>query len=455
MIQPERIKRLNAAPAARGRYVLYWMQSAQRARYNHALEYAIIKANELKKPVVTVFGLTDGYPEANLRHYYFMLEGLKETRKELQARGIAMVIKLSSPEQAVLEIAEQACVVVVDGGQLSIQRQWRNRAAKKLKCAFYEVETNLIVPVDKASDKENYSAGVLRPRITAKLDYYLVGMRHRKPKIDSLGLRFKSFDIEDIDKALGKLDIDRSVGKVEAFCGGISEAQRWLRDFIANKLCDYDKLRNDPSVDYVSNMSPYLHFGQISPLYIALEVNKAGGADCKAYLEELIVRRELSHNFVFYNKKYDSFDCLPNWTKASLEFHRSDKREYEYSPAEFEGGVTHDPYWNAAEKEMVITGKMHGYMRMYWGKKILEWSRTPRAGFKTALYLNNKYNLDGRDANSFAGVAWCFGKHDRPWADRAVFGKVRYMSAEGLRRKFDIEAYVDKIKRLERPVKSD
>jgi len=455
MIQLERIKRLNAAPAARGRYVLYWMQSAQRARYNHALEYAIIKANKLKKPVVTVFGLTDDYPEANLRHYYFMLEGLKETRKELQARGIAMVIKLSSPEQAALEMAEQACVVVVDGGQLRVQRRWRNRAAKKLRCAFYEVETNLIVPVDKASDKENYSAGVLRPRIISKLDYYLVGMRHRNPKIDPLGLRFDSFDIEDIDKALSKLDIDRSVGPVEAFRGGTSEAQRRLRDFVANKLGDYDKLRNDPGLDHVSHMSPYLHFGQISPLYIALEAKKTGGGGCKAYLEELIVRRELSHNFVFYNKKYDSFDCLPNWAKASLEFHRSDRREYVYSPAEFEGGLTHDPYWNAAEKEMVIAGRMHGYMRMYWGKKILEWSRTPRAGFKTALYLNNKYNLDGRDANSFAGVAWCFGKHDRPWADRAVFGKVRYMSAEGLRRKFDIEAYVDKIKRLERPVKSD
>ena len=195
-------------------------------------------------------------------------------------------------------------------------------------------------------------------------------------------------------------------------------------------------------------MSPYLHFGQISPLYIALEVLKTSGKAQDVFIEELIVRRELSHNFVFYNDKYDSFDCLPPWAKRTLNFHKVDKREYIYTLRDFESAKTHDPYWNAAQKEMVLTGKMHGYMRMYWGKKILEWSRTPQTGFKIALELNNKYELDGRGANAFAGVAWCFRKHDRAWADRPVFGKVRYMNAAGLKRRFDADAYVEKINSL-------
>jgi deoxyribodipyrimidine photo-lyase len=197
-------------------------------------------------------------------------------------------------------------------------------------------------------------------------------------------------------------------------------------------------------------MSPYLHFGQISPLYIALKVIKTSSISKEAYLEELIVRRELSHNFVFYNKNYDNFNCLPPWAVRTLNFHRRDKRQYLYSLEQFEKAKTHDSYWNAAQKEMVITGKMHGYMRMYWGKKILEWSKNPRNGFKIALHLNNKYELDGRDPNAFAGVAWCFGKHDRAWSEREVFGKIRYMNAAGLKRKFDIEAYVNKIQSLEK-----
>jgi deoxyribodipyrimidine photo-lyase len=197
-------------------------------------------------------------------------------------------------------------------------------------------------------------------------------------------------------------------------------------------------------------MSPYLHFGQISPLYVALKVSKTSSAGKDSYLEELIVRRELSHNFVFYNNSYDKFACLEPWAMRTLNFHCRDKREYVYTFEQFEKAQTHDPYWNAAQKDMVITGKMHGYMRMYWGKKILEWSRNPQAGFKIALQLNNKYELDGRGPNAFAGVAWCFGKHDRAWGERSVFGKIRYMNAAGLKRKFDADAYVKKIEALEK-----
>jgi len=197
-------------------------------------------------------------------------------------------------------------------------------------------------------------------------------------------------------------------------------------------------------------MSPYLHFGQISPLEITLEISKTRSRSKEAYLEELIVRRELSMNFVHYNETYDSYDSIPQWARKTLRAHQKDRRDYLYRREEFEQGKTHDPYWNAAQKEMVVTGKMHGYMRMYWGKKILEWSKTPQEAFETALYLNNKYELDGRNPNGFTGVAWCFGKHDRPWGERAIFGNVRYMNEGGLKRKFDAEKYVEKIRRLER-----
>jgi deoxyribodipyrimidine photo-lyase len=198
-------------------------------------------------------------------------------------------------------------------------------------------------------------------------------------------------------------------------------------------------------MEFTSGLSPYLHFGQISPLFVALEVKKSGKKGKEDFLEELIVRRELAVNFVHYNSAYDSFNCLPQWAKATLHAHLEDKREYAYSLKDLENAKTHDPYWNAAQEEMRISGKMHGYMRMYWGKKILEWTRSPEEAFRRALYLNNKYNIDGRDPNGFAGVAWCFGKHDRPWKERQIFGKVRYMSSHGLERKFEIEKYVRKI----------
>ena len=453
MVQKERITALNNRPIRRGRYVLYWMQAAQRAEYNHALEYAIERADELGRPVVAVFGITDNYPEANLRHYYFMLEGLRETQKALESKGIRLVVRHQSPETAAVELGGRASLVVVDAGQLRIQRKWRSYAAKKLKCPLYQIETNLIVPVEEASVKDNFSAGTFRPRINKKLDYYLRGMRHRRPKRDSLGMRFDSFDISDIDKALSRLDIDGTVNRIPTFRGGTSEAKRNLEKFIKSKLDLYGDIRNDPTKDGTSNMSPYLHFGQISPLYIVIKVLASKGKGKDAYLEELIVRRELSHNFVFYNQVYDKYDALSPWAKRTLNYHAKEKRQYVYSLREFEQAKTHDPYWNAAQKEMVIKGKMHGYMRMYWGKKILQWSKSPKMAFKTAIYLNNKYELDGRDANAYAGVAWCFGQHDRAWSERPVFGKVRYMNANGLKRKFDADAYVEKVRDLEESIK--
>jgi deoxyribodipyrimidine photo-lyase len=371
-----------------------------------------------------------------------MVEGLKEVKHSLAKRGIQMVILYKSPEIGALHLAKKASLTVVDRGYLKIQKAWRNDASKRMDCPLIQVETDIIVPVEETSPKEEYGAATIRSKIKRKLDAFLVPLKEHESIIDSLSLEFDSFDIEDVDKAISRLRIDRSVRKVEAFHGGMKEASDHLDFFLESKLDRFPELRNDPTLDYLSHMSPYLHFGQISPLYIALEVSKTRSLGAEAFLEELIVRRELTMNFVYYNEKYDSIDSIPDWAKKTLKTHQKDRRPYLYTPEEFEDAGTHDPYWNAAQKEMVTKGKMHGYMRMYWGKKILEWSKTPEEAFKIALYLNNKYELDGRDPNGFTGVAWCFGKHDRPWGERSVFGNLRYMSDKGLKRRFNADKYV-------------
>ncbi|MCU0644241.1 MAG: deoxyribodipyrimidine photo-lyase [bacterium] len=445
MIQNKRMKILNKKSLQRRQFVLYWMQASQRAEYNHALEYAIQQANELNKPLVVFFGITDHFPEANERHYYFMLEGLQEVQAALQERKIKMVIRHQSPEIGAIELSKQADLVVVDRGYLKIQRAWRNYVAERIDCPLIQVESDVIVPVETASPKEEFSAGTFRPKITKLLPDFLSPMAEIQPKISSLNFEFDEFEISDVEKAITSLNIDRSVKRVIDFHGGNSKAKKHLQNFIDQKLDRYPDLRNDPTLDYLSNMSAYLHFGQISPIYIALKVMEAASPGEEAFLEEMIVRRELSMNFICYNPQYDSFDGLPAWAKKTLIEHIEDPREHLYSLEEFENAQTHDPYWNACQKEMMITGKMHGYMRMYWGKKILEWTTTPAEGIKIALYLNNKYELDGRDTNGFTGVAWCFGKHDRAWFERNIFGKVRYMNDNGLKRKFDADGYVKKI----------
>ena len=450
MIQAERIRPLNAKRAGEGEFVLYWMQAAQRADFNHALEYAVSQANEISLPLVVFFGLTEGFPGANERHYAFMLEGLRETAEDLGERGIRLVVRRCSPEAGVIELGRRAKLVVVDDGYLRIQRAWRREAASKLTVPLVEISTNVIVPVETASPKEEYAAATFRPKIGRLLERFLVPLPKIPLRKKSLGPVLESLDLRDVDRVLAGLAVDRSVAKAPDFRGGRSEAGKRLREFIRKKLPRYAEDRNDPSVDALSNLSPYLHFGQISPIEVALAVRKGGRYGRAPFLEELVVRRELGLNFVHYNKRYDRFEGLPEWSRITLLEHAKDHRESTYTRTRLEAAETHDPYWNAAQKEMVLTGKMHGYMRMYWGKKILEWSASPREAFRTALALNDKYELDGRDPNGYAGVAWCFGKHDRPWGRRPVFGTVRTMTAGGLRRKFDIDAYVDKIEMIGR-----
>jgi deoxyribodipyrimidine photo-lyase len=378
-----------------------------------------------------------------------MLEGLKEVKSSLENRGIGLVVRNLSPETGAEELARSASTIIVDRGYTKLQRSWRKQLASRADCPVIEVEGDVVVPIAEASIKEEYSAATLRPKIARKIEQYLVPLKKTAVKEESAHLKFASFQIDDTEKALSHLNIDRSVRRQKnGFHGGTSRGKALLEVFIENKLNSYHELRNDPTQDATSHMSPYLHFGQISPLYIALKIDERKSPGKDAYLEELIVRRELAINFVYYNEKYDSFEGIPNWCRKTLKEHEKDEREQTYSREDLEDGRTHDPYWNAAQREMVITGKMHGYMRMYWGKKIIEWTEKPEEAFRTALYLNNKYEIDGRDPNGFTGVAWCFGKHDRPWSERPVFGKIRYMNDRGLRRKFDADGYVKKIDQI-------
>jgi len=441
VIHQDRIKVLRPGAPARGAFVLYWMQASQRAVDNHSLEYAIERANDLALPVGVLFCLTQDYPEANLRHYAFMLEGLRETVDALTSRGIATLVVNGSPVTQVPRVARRAAMVVTDRGYLRHQREWLAQVAGSLECPLVQVETDAVVPVESASPKAEYAAATFRPRIGRMLLRYLVPVRPREAVAPQLRFDEPSIDLSDVDVALAALRVDTTVGRVQTLRGGASEAQRLLVAFLDEKLEDYERLRSNPAEQCSSQLSPYLHFGQVSPLRVALLARDRGGPGADAFLEQLIIRRELSLNYVYYNTSYDRIAALPRWAQETLTAHDADQRPYVYDLDALEGATTHDPYWNAAQLEVVRTGSMHNYMRMYWGKKILEWSPTPADAFERALYLNNRWQLDGRDPNSYAGVAWCFGMHDRPWQERPVFGKVRYMNAAGLERKFPIRDY--------------
>ena len=450
MIAETRLRRLNDQPlSADGKYVLYWMQASQRTRYNHALEYAIEQANTANLPLLVGFGLMDDYPEANARHYAFMLDGLRDVEVALKQRGIRFIVRHGNPGTVAVSLAKEASLVVCDRGYLRHQKAWRDHVADHASCRVTEVESDVIVPVEEASIKQEFGARTIRPRLHRQWPEYLVELPEGKLKHPSLRLKIMGdIDVSSPEKALAGMKLDRSVAVSNHFTGGQTAAQAKLSDFINHKLKGYDEERNEPAKGHTSTLAAYLHFGQISPLEIVLAVQATPhipAADRDAFVEELAIRRELAMNFVHYSPNYDRYDCLPAWAKKTLSEHRLDKRSTVYDVKQLEAAATYDPYWNAAQREMNVTGFMHNYMRMYWGKKVLEWGRSPEESFEMLSHLNNKLFLCGRDPNSFASVAWIFGLHDRAWGpERSVFGKIRYMNAAGLKRKFDIEAYVKK-----------
>ena len=447
MIEPDRIQLLNESPIDdNGQYVLYWMQQSQRAAMNPALEHAAHLANKLDLPLITAFSLYSNYPDANERHFAFMLEGLAETSESLANRKVKMVVRLGSLPDIIADLAQQAALIVCDHGYLRHQRKWRKELAATTNKRLIQVEGDVVVPVETTSDKREWAARTIRKKVNQHRDHYIKQIPTTKLKKSSLPLRLTSdIDLQQWQPALEEMHIDHSVHPVDRFRSGTQAARKRLTRFLRKGLPGYAKARNDPSEPQASELSPYLHFGQISPVEIAIKVQRnsvASEEDKNAFLEELIVRRELACNFVYYTHDYDSFACLPEWAQKTLSEHKNDQRPTRYSRNELDKANTADPYWNAAMQEMVKTGYMHNYMRMYWGKKLLEWCNTPEDAYATALYLNNRYFLDGRDPNSYSNVAWLFGLHDQAWAERKIYGKVRYMSANGLKSKFNIDKYV-------------
>ena len=446
VVDARRIADLNGLPPnPTGRHVLYWMQAAQRAAHNPALEHAIALADARGQGVVVGFGLMDDYPEANSRHYAFMLEGLREVAAALAARGIGFVLRRGQPPDVALSLARDASVVVCDVGYTRFQRAWRERVAGEAGRSVVAVEGEVVVPVGLASPKAEIGARTLRPKILRLRDEFLLSLPEARPRVSALGLDVGGdLDPADVEGSLSALRLDRSVPRSARFKGGTAEARARLGRFLAN-LKGYAGARSDPASQHSSQLSPYFQFGQISPVEVALAARAAAPADDPdraAFLEELVVRRELAHNFLRYTENYDNLECVPSWARATLDKHRRDPRTHVYHEAELEAGRTYDPYFNAAMREMWVTGYMHNHMRMYWGKKIVEYSESPEAAYAATLRLNNRHFLCGRGANAFANVAWVFGLHDRPWIERPVFGQVRYMNDRGLERKFDIGAYV-------------
>ncbi len=472
-----RVSELNDAPVRSGSYVLYWMQQSQRATCNHALEYAVRLADERNLPVLVVFGLTADYPEACARHYRFMLEGLQETRDALRERGIAFVLRIAHPPEAALELGRKAAAIVCDRGYLAHLRQWRYAVAREAKCRVVEVESDLVVPVEEASSKQEYAARTIRSKLHRRLGEFLVPLEATGPRCAFAADGPRGASLDDLDELMKVLSPAAEPAAVSRFfTGGYRRARARLERFAAVSLPEYESSRSEPGLDVGSGLSPYLHFGQISSLEIALSVGGAkfveglasGGAKMSyargsvgmrtssdapasardAFLEELLVRRELAHNYVWYARGYDRYEALPQWARSSLEEHAADPREYRYSDEQLFAAGTHDRHWNNAMRQMRETGFMHNYMRMYWGKKILEWTDDPEQAYSRTLRLNNRWFLDGRDANSYANVGWVYGLHDRPWTERAIFGKVRYMNAAGLERKFAMDRYQEKVDRL-------
>lgn len=434
-------------PDPEGRCVVYWMRRSQRALDNPALGTAIATANRIGKPVVVFFCLRPRHRHAVLRHFAFMIEGLAETARRLDRRGIGFVMRSGAAASEFGRFCSEVrpAIVVTDENPLGGADGWRRVFPANFRLPMVAVDADVIVP-SALPGREHFAARTIRPVLHRHLGDFLhpVGnqpVRVRWPRAVAVRGLDPSCELTDSPR------LDRSIAPTPEIAGGTSAALDTLRRFIDERLDGYAIRRNCPELDGTSGLSPYLHFGQIGPHTVALAAHdsEAPDEDRDAFLEELIVRRELAINFVRYNPRYRGIRSCEPWALRTLADHARDRRDYLYSERRLENAETHDELWNAAQRQMVEAGWMHNRMRMYWAKKILEWSRSPAVAYEIAVRLNDRYELDGRDPNGYAGVAWAIGgKHDRAWGERPVFGKIRYMSGASTSRKFDNRAYMEK-----------
>ena len=420
------------------------MSRSQRVRDNWAMIYAQEQAVTLKVPLHVVFCLVPRFLDAAWRQYEFMIRGLELVASGLEKLSIPFHLVTGEPVEIIPETVRRlkASLLVTDFDPLRVKRSWVSGVAAEIAIPFYEADNRNIIPCWLASPKQEYAAYTFRPKVTKQLPAFLVEppplIRHPFPPTGASRAPVW-------DSALKGLAVDRTVETVPNTTAGEEAAAEKLHIFCNEGLPRYPEDRNDPNAGSQSGMSLYLHFGQISSLRVAIEVLRSGVLEeaKENFLEELITRRELADNYCYYCEAYDSWDGFPEWAKRTLDEHRWDKREFLYSPEELENGKTHDDLWNAAQHQMMREGTMPGFLRMYWAKKILEWTPSPEEALATAIYINDRYQLDGRDPNGYAGVAWSIGGvHDRAWPARPIFGKIRFMSYRGCRSKFDVDRYI-------------
>jgi deoxyribodipyrimidine photo-lyase len=442
VVDVRRVRNLNDRAAGAGP-VVYWMSRDQRVEDNWALLYAKEQADSRGVPLLVVFNLLRIDERANTRQYEFMLTGLAEVEATLQSFGIPFFLLRGKAEVVIPEFVNAHAIgeVTVDFNPLRYARTRREAVAKALQVRLTEVDAHNVIPCWGASDKQEFAAYTFRPKVHRALPEYLTSF----PKLSKQSVH-TTMPVSPIPwgEVLSEMNLE-TLPSVTITPGAKAGNHR-LKEFITQRLDTYHDDRNDPTKNGVSGLSPYLHFGQISAQRVAYEVNKAldTNKDAReAFLEELIVRRELADNYCFYSDQYDKVTGAHAWAQKTIEEHKHDAREYLYTKEQLESGETHDDLWNAMQQQMVQEGKMHGWCRMYWAKKILEWTPDAQAAVDIALYLNDKYELDGMDPNGVVGVMWSIcGVHDRAWNERTIFGKIRYMNYAGAKRKFDIKAYI-------------
>lgn len=439
-------------PLKGGKCIVYWMQRAERSLDNPAVDLAVAIGNQLGLPVIVYFSAISNFPHANLRHYAFLNQGLSDIEEDLAERNIAFIVRRPPHNSLQSFLGEvNAAMLIGDENPCREPERWRKVLAARLNLPFWTVDADVVVP-SAIFPRHQYMLHIMRPRLNAQLPNYLKPLpNHKALHAWRRPRNFESFPVRD-DIAQGWRNLDRSIQPVDTFTGGTHAALKRLRHFTGHILSAYDTQRNHPEADGTSQMSPWLHFGHISPLTIALAVEKAlqqgrvSQAARDSYINELIGWRELSVNFVKHVPNYDSIESAPAWAQKTLREHASDTRNPVYTLDELERAQTYDELWNAAQLQMVKFGWMHNYLRMYWAKKILEWSANPAKAWEYAVILNDKYQLDGRDPNGYNGIAWAIGGvHDRPWFDRPIFGTIRYMSGASTGKKFDSKRFIRQI----------
>jgi deoxyribodipyrimidine photo-lyase len=475
-----RLRRLNDRPVAKtGQYILYWMQASRRLRSNHAFDYAARCAQELAKPLVVYEGLRRDYPWASERFHSFIVAGMKDNADAARALGITYWPFVETPDRParglLAKIARKAALVVTDDYPCFIVPEQSRALAARTDRAVFAVDSNGVVPLSLLGEAP-YAAANLRPRIHRLFVEAFENRSDAEPKLSRFARKtidppFDPADLEDPVALVASSSVDAGVGPVVDRPGGAAAARKRLLAFLRSGLKVYATDRSQPmppSAFHGSGLSPYLHFGHLSIEEVVAEVFRATGgwsaaridyehrgrregfygpdANANSFLDEALTWRDVG--YVWHRSRRSdavSLDrALPRWAHATLRAHASDPRAFSYSPEEWEAGATHDVLWNAAQKELVATGTIHNYMRMLWGKKVIEWSRDPDEAYATLVHLNNKYALDGRDPNSYTGILWCFGLFDRPWApERPVLGQIRYMSSENTAKKFRLGPYLE------------